>query len=94
MTHELTLPPSIPLLTTTSRDVRLRSPELKAMENVVTSQLLIYSTLVYPWQARRSPGPSSWGKSILALILGVSDHDHIQIWNAFLTQPWRLRAAH
>jgi hypothetical protein len=41
------------------------------MENVVVSQRSICSTLVYPWQVRRSPGQSSWGKSLLALILGV-----------------------
>jgi solute carrier family 45 protein 1/2/4 len=41
------------------------------MENVVTSRRSISLTLVYPWQARRSPGPSNWGNFILALILGV-----------------------
>lgn len=71
VTHGHPLPPPIQMVTTTHPDVRLRSLDLKRMENGVVSQPLIYFISVYPWQVRRSLGPSSWGKSILALILGV-----------------------
>lgn len=58
------------MLTAIHLDIRLRYLELKQMENGVVSQLSICLTLVYPWQVRRLHGQSSWGKSILALILG------------------------
>src|SRR5260370_38492105 len=60
-----------PILLTTLLDVRLWALKLTRTGNVVASRRSIYLTLVYPWLVRKLPGPSSWGKSSLALILGV-----------------------